>query len=322
MSFYIDPNSQQRIYITTVDYHIIQDDVMSFSDMPSKYALGSFISRIIQNYYRWGNLDSNEDYTKWMKEIANSKNKRGGKSIRLLMNRELCKLLMNLPNDIIEKFDREKDFIEELIHQYASLPYYLRECIYFFDIYNAVYCSIEHESSRYEVEFTYAGDRIKMKPVAMIPDRTNTFNYVIGFSSVVESNEWIIRSYRLQRIQDIIEFKARRFSLSRKEASILFDYQAIPDAIPYIGYENVKAEVRLTDKGDILYKKIILFQRPRYSEITCDEPNNHRYIIECSEEQLYNYFIKFGADVEIISPYSLRNKMKEVFAKGYRVYNK
>lgn len=144
MSFYIDPNSQQRIYISTVDYHIIQDDVMSFSDMPSKYALGSFMSRIIQNYYRWGNLDSNEDYTKWMKEIANSKNKRGGKSIRLLMNSELCKLLMNLPNDIVDKFDREKDFIEELIHQYAGLPYYLRECIYFFDIYNAVYCSIEH----------------------------------------------------------------------------------------------------------------------------------------------------------------------------------
>ena len=55
-------------------------------------------------------------------------------------------------------------------------------------------------------------------------------------------------------------------------------------------------------------------------ELICIE-NKNVYTFFCSERQLEIYLKEFGAEAKVISPLSLKNKLKDYYLKASNLYN-
>ena len=60
-----------------------------------------------------------------------------------------------------------------------------------------------------------------------------------------------------------------------------------------------------------------LHSRPVKNE---EKSTEYEYVFDCSELQAYNYFFSFGADAEILSPPSLRQKFADSYAAASKLY--
>lgn len=77
--------------------------------------------------------------------------------------------------------------------------------------------------------------------------------------------------------------------------------------------------VRLTPKGRGMYNKLY-FGRPAYLREENKSDGCYQYY-HCSHNQLELYFRRFGAEAEVISPESLRDKMGKFYRLASRAYN-
>ena len=314
--FYLYGAVQLRVNLPQEVFNLLHDDIDSFMNMPEKHELSRIINRIITVYDR---IDNSTKFTSTRKERGTRKKQSTDESIRISLQERTINVIENIDSSISELFEgQHKDFIIDVLCAYAQLPYYKREKIYFHEIYDKIHGCI----SQGRIIRLSMSDRtgiVNFKPYKISTERNATFNYLIGKSYIPETNSWNLSAYRLQRIVNV-QNTAESFVFTDEELSEICTEIMQLDIIPYLSAPKVEAEVRLTDKGLRLYKTVILFQRPRYTAILNSGENNHRLYFRCSENQLFNYFIKFGEDAEIITPPTLRKRFRDTAEALYKSY--
>lgn len=202
-------------------------------------------------------------------------------------------------------------FIKAVLEEYAALPYYRREEIYFENIREEVF-KREQADTVPLVSFLHQnGERMSFYPYQFLRDEWSSHNYVIG----MDENRKIC-NYRISKLQKIIssdEGKGRVFT--REECAELKN-AITQKGVMFVADEVASVRLALTEAGMNLYRTMT-FMRPKYKGIARDEKG--RYILEfvCAPRQIEFYFFKFGEGVEILGPEGLRDRFREKYQLAY-----
>jgi len=152
-----------------------------------------------------------------------------------------------------------------------------------------------------------------VRPYCIGSDRLSTYNYLVGYTKQ-QSGKDTISVFRVSRIKSIIN-DGESGGISDYEVSKL--KKAIEERdLPYLGFEPTRILVKMTPSGQWMYSSLIQ-NRPIY-----DSKDDDMYVFHCSEAQAENYFFKFGANIEIVEPATLRDKFKEMYQNASSVYKK
>ena len=119
---------------------------------------------------------------------------------------------------------------------------------------------------------------------------------------------------RLEENEIKTRAKTRKKLFSEKEIKEL-EKNILERSPSFLLGEKEKIHVRLTEAGKKLYRTKLNYRPQKDSDSTENE-----YIFSCTEQQAYVYFFAFGADAEIISPISLRERMKAAYKNAYEHY--
>lgn len=346
MGFYITDKTI-RFKIPSISYQIILNDIKDFINIPEKDEVSSFLNIIIKNFYLDSECTINENknkiyqkYLSWLsgfeetdkianllteKEINEKKTtilnkypypkRNAGHEIRYIMRISIMKILENSLENTI--YDRLSEYLSAMIQEYTGLPREKREIIFFGENFKKIKYCID-KGHEMEVKL-YNQEVYIVRPCEIMTNGTSPWNYVIGFAHAkhdVTEDRFV--SFRFQRIESVEERQKTKFTGDEKKK--IQEILREPSQISYLVGDNEKIVVKLTSSGMILYKNVILTNRPVHTDIK--EDGEFTYLtFNCTPEQIYHYFIKLGKEAEIIKPLSLRERFAEMYREVVKLYN-
>lgn len=352
MGFYLTEPCQIRLQVPHISYEIILNDIIDFMNVPEKEQISSFLNKIIKNFYleadstiaekKW---EIHQKYLFWTEDFKESDKiteiltkkileerkstittkysypkKETGQSIRFIPNKTIKDLLKNSPENTIYG-DNISKYLSALIQEYTDLPREKREIIFFKDIYLKMEnCIKNHHKAEVKL---YNQEVYLIRPCQITTNGTSPWNYVVSFAHKKQENtEDRLISLRLQRIESVDE--RQTFTFQHSEQEQIHKVLKNPSQISYLAGEREKIIVRLTQNGINLYKHIILTNRPKCINPDCinkkTESDSIYLKFDCTPEQIYQYFIKFGKDAEIIEPLELRERFAEIHRTAVEYY--
>ena len=197
-------------------------------------------------------------------------------------------------------------FICELLEEYATLPYYMREHIQLSKLIKTIQTYIKTKQS---FEYLASGaDWYVIHPYKILTDPDLQYTYTVGHvvkkgSPEEENYEPSYSNVGCLRILNVCEIHK-----THREANI--DSLAVEKKLSthqpaFMTQENTRVEVLLTEQGTRLFKAV-LHNRPK---IISKEPNfaykgniYHKYTVTCTPFQAKIYFSTFGDSAKVISP--------------------
>ncbi|MGM9858313.1 MAG: WYL domain-containing protein [Bacilli bacterium] len=199
------------------------------------------------------------------------------------------------------------NYYRNLFNKYAKLPQDERERIIFHDQLKIIESAIDNKKT---LLFTNGRNKAEIIPYAVVRTNDELYNYLI---TGVRQKDNSIRffSLHLYKCAKIIKTK-NRFSLTEDEI-LKFD-EMLEYGPRNIERRNAITKILLTKKGIKIYKKFYL-NRPIPETI-----EGNVYTFNCSVEELFVYFSRFGNDAIILEPIYLRNQMINFHKKGYFNY--
>ncbi len=351
MGFFLtqDP-CQVSLKIPDATYQILNQDINDFWNIPEKEKMSSFLNRMIANFYfkaessiltsenekelrlKYLSPVSEETadllinhYIEIKKVKIQSKYpypKHGtGKQFKFMPNKEIQHLLENFQYSNI--YDAASHYLSALIQEYASLPREQRECIFFDDIYRKINNCIQ---LHHEIEIKHNQGIYILRPYKILTDGVSPWHYIIGYAKEKHQKNigTILYSFRMQRIESVKE--QNLFEFAENEIKELEKIIKNPSQIPYLSGKIENIVVRLTPDGLNLYQNIIRTNQPKLNKketkqpFKADKEGMYSLIFECTQQQAYLYFIKFGKDVEIVSPLTLRERFAELHKTAIKYY--
>ena len=346
MSFYLTQPCQIRLKLPERTYEILIQDINDFRNVPEKEHISSFLNHMIKNFYIKAEStimekkpELRKKYLSWLesrpeaeaiadlltgqtirerKEVISVKypypKRCTGQSLKFIPDKAVLELLQNSPEDKIYG-DNVANYLSSLIQEYASLPREQRELIFFGDNVQKMEDCIRKQQ---ELEIVmYHQEVYVIRPYKLLTNGLSPWYYLIGYARQKNTDKTErLMSFRIQRIQSVIKRKEFRFSASEKKK--LQTLLKKPSQISYLSGDPEEIQVRLTENGNTLYQHVILTNRPDYLSKKISAESIY-LTFNCTQEQIYQYFIKFGKDAEIISPPELRERFSELHrtAAGY-----
>ena len=193
------------------------------------------------------------------------------------------------------------NYFRNMFASYTMLPQDKRERIIFKNSFELIEKAIENNRKIY---FETAGKDAAhiASPYAICNSKEELFNYLLA-----DYNDYPF-SFRISRLEKIAvlneprQFKENNISIFEKmiKNGPQFAYK--------INKEAEEIEVELSDKGKQMYKAIYL-HRPQYTRI-----EGNRYYFECSLQQAYQYFARFGSNAIVTSPSYLTEDLHRLYA--------
>ena len=207
-------------------------------------------------------------------------------------------------------------FFAAVIEEYVRKPYYKREEIILRDLLNELQSCIDN--STYIKITLRNGKQHYVRPFSISHDSDYNYHYLVGLSkrAGIEEKEYIA-SFRISKIDKVKRLKepsGRVKEPERKEIE-----QRIRDSgVQFLLAENSTIVVKLTDLGKKSYESQFHL-RPSYTK---REKVKDRWIytFNCTQEQIMYYFFKFGPDVEVLEPLSLRTRFQSKYKSAYNLY--
>lgn len=209
-------------------------------------------------------------------------------------------------------------YMRSVIEEYCSLPFIKRERIYRKDIYEIIERACQ-EKRILKIKANYYGmDQLfYVYPYRIVPDSFHTQSYLVCYSRRADEEEKdkIIASFSMARI-NTPTMLTKTFHLNKHE--ILNIESQISNYSPaYLIGKPEQIKVKLTKKGKQSYQSRLYSRPEKIESLSTDDI----YVFDCTQQQIYNYFFSFGADVEIISPEYLRNRFINAHEKSLKQYN-
>lgn len=352
MSYYkpTDQGDQQvRLRFSRYANEVIQYDMFLFNEVKAN----TFINTVIRNYYESAATSINmrlNDYRSLLEEqlISKGSNTTIRQLIDVLVKHEEERLIdisksydapdkyskskpYRLQNDLYEEFAGEaSDFNEDkyyprscslyirtLIEEYTRLPYILRERIYFKTYFEIIESAIEHRQQL--LITTASGRKFYTLPYKILSDPLSTVNYLTGYSYLPaeEAKSKYTVSYKVSSIKNIKIVKSRSGYLHPCDVSRL-NSEISEKGVQFLVSEYTQICVRFTDNGMKLFNQL-LHLRPEPVSIT-KEKDSYIAVFNCSMKQAETYFFKFGANVRILSPDTLRDKFLHNYQQAVSSY--
>ena len=347
---YGDPY-KQHINVSPAAWNIIESDMFSFSST-SPISKSDFFNRVYLNFincleYKYdqnklplpdfdgdykifrGNILNNlkkgeqsalsESFWKKYRTtyVKNAKDKYlmkplgHGEDFRL--QKEVLKNLEEKENTLIaEIFEKPGKLLNALYEYYARMQYVDREALFYHDTIDLLSDFIKRKRM---TTATSNNRRLYIIPYKICTDSLGTFNYLVAYTSPYDSDyDFKLSSLRISRLSDI--------SLTSDELplNIQIKKDEIEEILNKRGVQFLLSDssiirVRLSKTGINMFKNQ-LHLRPLLDHIE----DENIYCFDCTENQAFFYFFKFGADAEILSPSTLREKFKLEYSRASKLY--
>lgn len=330
---------KQYLNLSTFAYDTIKNDMLAF-DSPG---LSTFINKVFQNFYPNANasifLTLERKRGEWMEMLKAFPNK--DDVVGCLLAEEAKRLqteATGYPKDCAVKirlnnknynyltdpygtcceeryYRRGKTgdgqespgmYIKAVLEEYAGKSFLEREAIYFHEQIDCIQDAISRQKQlKIKVQ---SGAQFYVRPYAIVTDRQSAYHYLVGLSHRVDQDDSLAApfSFRVARVEDVTLCKSRSGFLSsavRRELERLIAEKGAS----FVGGDKEIIRVRLTDKGNRMYKNI-LHLRPQH--LSYEEDNGHIYTFECTPSQIKFYFTRFGRHAQILSPESLSDQFR------------
>ena len=217
-----------------------------------------------------------------------------------------------------EYYSRPGLYIRSIIEEYCSLPFIKRERIYRKNIYETIERACK-EKRILKIKANYYGkDQLfYVYPYKIIPDQFHTQSYLVCYSRKMEDEEKdkIVASFSMARINPPTMLTST-FHLNKDEIANI-ETQITNYSPAYLIGKPEQIKVKLTKKGKQSYQSRLYSRPEKIESLSSDDI----YVFDCTQQQIFNYFFPFGADAEIISPESLRNKFRNTLSQALEKYN-
>lgn len=204
-------------------------------------------------------------------------------------------------------------YFKAVIEEYCRKPLIQREMIYFKNHFEVIQQAIE-QNKQIEV-CNYSNSKYLVHPVTIMPDALSSANYLVGYARKPQQNigQKGQSSFRIANLKSVRQTGKDAF-LSKEEKSRI-DKAIYNQGVQFLVGETKTIQIKLTPKGIQKYNRHSTL-RPIYIEKTDDGI----YTFNCTETQAEYYFMRLGADVEILSPTRLRNKFKKMHSNAVKAY--
>jgi hypothetical protein len=296
---YID--NRQRVNLSEHAYLTIVSDLLDFEG--EKPSLSSAVSKVFLAYHQHARHD-----TEAAKRFTSLKPRTYVKEIPRLQNR-VVEILRRQQGVIASAYGGSAGrYVKSVIEQYASLAYSERGRIFFARTVKELEAAIRNRE-RITVE-TPEG-RFSMRPYRIDTDKITAHTYLTGYTKDADGTERM-NVFRLSRIRGI-DNDGEPGALSELEIDRIKDALE-KRGVPFLRDEPQEIRIRLSDRGQELYSRLI-HNRPIYGSRDRDI-----YTFNCTATQAEYYFFKFGAEAEVIEPPSLREKFITLYREAISVY--
>ena len=200
-------------------------------------------------------------------------------------------------------------YFRNMFASYSLLPQDKRERIIFKNNFDLVEKAIEMDRKIY---FTTTGNNNGHigSPYMICNSKEELFNYLLTDYNSFPYSFRIGRIRNVEILNEPREFNERNMAIFEKmiKHGPQFSYDVKKD--------DEQIVVKLTDRGKRMYKSMYL-HRPQYTKI-----DNDIYYFECSQQQAYQYFSRFGRHAIVIEPESLIEDLRKFYFSASRTYGK
>lgn len=196
-------------------------------------------------------------------------------------------------------------YFRTMFASYALLPRNEREKIIFKPVYDALSKAIENQKMIWFTTKSRGKFRHTASPYMVTSSKEELFNYLL-----CEYNGSPY-SFRMSRISAV--FTLNRDSVIQPEVRSRLE-RMLEYGPQFAIRSDDEIRVRLTDAGIRNFQSFFI-HRP----VPCRIEGNV-YIFRCSEDQIMNYFTRFGQTAVIESPAGLRRRAEQFFRNACRSY--
>ena len=196
-------------------------------------------------------------------------------------------------------------YMKDMFLSYLSIPRNKREEIIFKPIYEAINKAIAECK---KMTFSSGSSKFKpaVEPYLIATSKEEQFSYLLCHSSQYNRDH----TFRISRLKDVFitseTFERDKDTLERlTQKGLRSPHSAAPD---------IHAVVRMTERGKQMYKMIIK-NRPQVTSI-----EGNKYVFDWPEQQLEDYFRRFGSEGVVVSPRSLKSKLRNYYSTALSAY--
>ena len=342
---------KQHLNLLSSAWDVIDEDLINFSpNIPTPLPLSSFLNTIIINCDNHPELlpypadisNKEDEHSKAYSELFQSlvpktsvpsemisaklndyyekvqikKNAAAlikGTSRKFRLNAAAYAILCNIDDKDARYriFKKAGTYLKVLFEEYSRLPASEREKIYFFEKINTINSNIH-----YILKITSQNQAFLVQPHKITTDSYLTHLYLSGYSAkepVTENTPFEMASFRISRIQKIQKTNQKK-SLTKEDMKNL-EKEISAKGIAFLLSPLVHATIRFTKTGQQKFQTQS-YLRPVHSQ----KISEFVYEFAATERQLEAYFLKFGKDIEVLGPDSLRNYFANYYKETEDLY--
>ena len=360
MGFYIndlDINLKQHVNLSNYAWRIIDEDILNFNNGFDKSPFSGFLNTIFTNFYQKSsasislrnaelldklkslyNVDKKSAKEKiltdsFIKTLINYSSDNLIKTVKSYSKDEGRKFRINNENIEILKESLEANnytnsiglYLKAIYEDYATLPTYLRERIYFKKFIDTIELAINLKRKlkvtlvdKLNCSNQVINRKFYLSPYKIIQDKNNMYNYIVCYSEeILDSGEILYKkltSFRISRFKKIDIMSSMNSFISKDNVKNI-ETAILNNGVQFLTSDLVELKVKFSDKGIEDFNRQIYMRPNRFEKI-----DDNVYLFKCSEIQAINYFFKFGKNIEILEPISLRDKFIRRYSKALEIY--
>lgn len=334
---------KQHINLSRMAYEIMQNDIISFMEKPSK---SGFLNKIFDEYKDYADASISSAVARKrgflmqiLTSIPDSKEKEQiVQKLTKQYEAELQDRVNSYPKGVYVKFRLNKKnfftlfeaecpegnyyksqgkYIKAIIEEYAQNPPLDRERIFFGERLSFIQSCIDGGillKVKTRKDWIY-----EVKPYAIRVDESGLYHYLVGIatSPAAPANIPKVSSFRISLLRDVTSRpKSYRSGKVTQAEAIEIEKQLQQKGVQFLLEDAENVVVRLDEQG----KKMFSSQfHLRPAPVNIEE--NGVYHFCCTHSQIVYYFFKFGSHAEIISPSELRKQFVQQYSEAVKLYD-
>ena len=291
--------------------------------------LNGFLKELIVNYFEQYRSDNDELLGNLVNELSsvkvlrskeasdranriintyiNNKEPQTGKSavITLTASGMSYEIIRIIENNLL-KGNSLSGYMKDMFLSYLSIPRSKREEIIFKDTYEAINRAINENRL---LSFNSRGFERKtvVEPYMIATSKEEQFSYLLCRDQRQKKN----RSFRISRLTNVFITSNTFVRDNSIENELTRKALRNPNSMS----KDTHAVIRMTERGKEMYKMIVK-NRPYVTYIDGD-----LYHFDWPEQQLEDYFRRFGQDAIVVSPDSLKSKLRGYYKRALEAYS-
>lgn len=324
-------NNKYKVMLSYYTYSTILNDIDAFRFYKNNGDTNKnkFINKLITNYYEIVNLSIKkleDNLLSLLKDIKNKEElvndilkikERNDDSdskkeyeLTFISTKESNNALLDIEYSNYSYIFTMSGYLRKLFNDYAKLNQDERERIIFKSEIDLINTAIKNNKKIFFKVITKKDEEIieekhEVSPLGIFNSKDRQFAYLIYYTS---STYNVINLYKLVDLRISRNFKDELSSSLNEKINGNLD----KNDPQFINSPIIKCKIKLTKKGQKMFTKIFI-NRPKPLKIEDDI-----YYFECSINQLFQYFSRFGSEALVLDNEKLTNRLFKFYYFGYK----